>query len=252
MEPPPVRMGGLIPAHAGKTLVSGLAVPVPWAHPRSRGENILSGTISCGRSGSSPLTRGKPLPAQGMTLEFRLIPAHAGKTSPLTVGVALSWAHPRSRGENLVAAVDTMPLTGSSPLTRGKQGWCPQVDVNRRLIPAHAGKTRGCCLVVSALGAHPRSRGENLLDLFALHAEGGSSPLTRGKLGLPDNAGDPRGLIPAHAGKTGLAISTRLLASAHPRSRGENGRAAAADFHQNGSSPLTRGKRHYGDKGARH
>ena len=49
-----------------------------------------------------------------------LIPAHAGKTVVTLPTGRASPAHPRSRGENLVAAVDTTPLTGSSPLTRGK------------------------------------------------------------------------------------------------------------------------------------
>ena len=50
----------------------------------------------------------------------------------------------------------------------------------------------------------------------------GSSPLTRGK---PDEL-DPRrlafGLIPAHAGKTPVAVAAIKVVQAHPRSRGEN------------------------------
>ena len=55
-----IRPGGLIPAHAGKTVPpthSGNASP---AHPRSRGENALMGMIYSPEDGSSPLTRGKP------------------------------------------------------------------------------------------------------------------------------------------------------------------------------------------------
>ena len=52
-------------------------------------------------TGSSPLTRGKPVSIDEMRRVGRLIPAHAGKTS-LSVGAgALVWAHPRSRGENV-------------------------------------------------------------------------------------------------------------------------------------------------------
>ena len=52
-------LGGLIPAHAGKTLVQSLLhVPVP-AHPRSRGENIRDTFQVHPSGGSSPLTRGK-------------------------------------------------------------------------------------------------------------------------------------------------------------------------------------------------
>ena len=50
----------LIPAHAGKTSASGSEPPLPRAHPRSRGENreIADGMVK--KTGSSPLTRGKP------------------------------------------------------------------------------------------------------------------------------------------------------------------------------------------------
>ena len=50
---------GLIPAHAGKTMmwVSGLGLG--RAHPRSRGENSPASGPPSHRPGSSPLTRGK-------------------------------------------------------------------------------------------------------------------------------------------------------------------------------------------------
>ena len=50
---------GLIPAHAGKTVTIGDALPRPSAHPRSRGENKGGNRNNEYDSGSSPLTRGK-------------------------------------------------------------------------------------------------------------------------------------------------------------------------------------------------
>ena len=50
---------GLIPAHAGKTLVIPLADNIKAAHPRSRGENSFAVAICVDDGGSSPLTRGK-------------------------------------------------------------------------------------------------------------------------------------------------------------------------------------------------
>ena len=50
-------------------------------------------------------------------------------------------AHPRSRGENLIGAVRTFVVTGSSPLTRGKLALIVPSTSCFRLIPAHAGKT---------------------------------------------------------------------------------------------------------------
>ena len=70
----------------------------------------------------------------------------------------------------------------------------------------------------------------------------GSSPLTRGKrVCLLNDLGQVR-LIPAHAGKTGFAQSTRRAAQAHPRSRGENTAYFEWSADPEGSSPLTRGK----------
>ena len=59
-------------------------------------------------------------------------------------------AHPRSRGENLLANPSLIIGAGSSPLTRGKlvaeaRGLGPH-----GLIPAHAGKTRlTACIAIS-------------------------------------------------------------------------------------------------------
>ena len=58
-----------------------------------------------------------------------------------------------------------------------------------------------------------------------------------------------RGLIPAHAGKTGWGATFAIFAWAHPRSRGENPCAVAARLRMQGSSPLTRGKPHRGVPG---
>ena len=71
----------------------------------------------------------------------------------------------------------------------------------------------------------------------------GSSPLTRGKLPRPDGALGPRGLIPAHAGKTRGPGRSPMSARAHPRSRGENAAWPVGCGLAGGSSPLTRGKR---------
>ena len=173
--------------------------------------------------GSSPLTRGKRGLLGGGLLRRRLIPAHAGKTfARVPVGKTCA-AHPRSRGENTVPSPSVPPEAGSSPLTRGKLGDLHPGRSVRRLIPAHAGKTRLWSGATRTWPAHPRSRGENhRLDKPRL-AQAGSSPLTRGKPRLSSPAPSPSRLIPAHAGKT--QIVTTLVTTLV------------------GSSPLTRGKR---------
>ena len=72
---------GLIPAHAGKTLIAPAAKDSTVAHPRSRGENRLAVRLASELGGSSPLTRGKLRYALEAVGWAGLIPAHAGKTA---------------------------------------------------------------------------------------------------------------------------------------------------------------------------
>ena len=172
---------GLIPAHAGKTLWWLRNSRMVWAHPRSRGENSASALAFSRPHGSSPLTRGK-LPRELVdVLSEGLIPAHAGKTGTPCGSVAKEPAHPRSRGENLVSAVQVGNAGGSSPLTRGKRAGHGRGPGPEGLIPAHAGKTG--CRLARGIGAraHPRSRGENGEKWDTSTPNVGSSPLTRGK-----------------------------------------------------------------------
>ena len=71
---------GLIPAHAGKTGQFRRDHALQRAHPRSRGENPTLLITTPHVQGSSPLTRGKLVPALLQLLGEGLIPAHAGKT----------------------------------------------------------------------------------------------------------------------------------------------------------------------------
>ena len=131
----------LIPAHAGKTGRCMCGVRHGEAHPRSRGENVVS-IASCADSpGSSPLTRGKRTSGMSLYSDGRLIPAHAGKTAAAALRGVRLWAHPRSRGENPWKASQAYSRAGSSPLTRGKRLRRNPHRPWRGLIPAHAGKT---------------------------------------------------------------------------------------------------------------
>ena len=155
-------VGGLIPAHAGKT-------PTGWcrrlgarAHPRSRGENADQHAERPPAWGSSPLTRGKPPRGVPIMRIHGLIPAHAGKTRFPPPTQQKPRAHPRSRGENIDDVGVDVNGPGSSPLTRGKRVEGGARDHRRGLIPAHAGKTSPPPPPGEATKAHPRSRGENL------------------------------------------------------------------------------------------
>ena len=131
----------LIPAHAGKTPSPQGHAQTRGAHPRSRGENPSAKSAAAAGWGSSPLTRGKRAGQHVLQWPARLIPAHAGKTRPRRDARQRSQAHPRSRGENVDGGGAARPVTGSSPLTRGKLMLTLSTSIRARLIPAHAGKT---------------------------------------------------------------------------------------------------------------
>mgnify|MGYP001017367640 CR=1 FL=1 len=239
---------GLIPAHAGKTVPPKQADHCRQAHPRSRGENSSSPSLTCLPTGSSPLTRGKPRRGRHFDLDPGLIPAHAGKTYEAHALAIQTGAHPRSRGENLRVMRGLDVLSGSSPLTRGKLRAPSSEHVFRGLIPAHAGKTMRVTVWVPLGAAHPRSRGENGGPARDGGAAQGSSPLTRGKPDERRGHALGAGLIPAHAGKTRGGRIWWRRNRAHPRSRGENGGAYLSLAAHVGSSPLTRGKPHLGHR----
>ena len=151
----------LIPAHAGKTQRRSGVPALLKAHPRSRGENRL--------------------PPRRHRIRPWLIPAHAGKTVEDQAHRIENAAHPRSRGENWRTPWIRLAVRGSSPLTRGKLHEGTEDPTDRRLIPAHAGKTPRLHLSICDWPAHPRSRGENLAPRSPRADAAGSSPLTRGK-----------------------------------------------------------------------
>ena len=179
-----------------------------------------------------------------------LIPAHAGKTARLSGGACRAGAHPRSRGENPYETETEIVPGGSSPLTRGKLSRGSRSPFPSRLIPAHAGKTSRSPRTGSCPRAHPRSRGENFRSPSLRFGGMRSSPLTRGKHNACLAGEILEGLIPAHAGKTPARPEPQASVRAHPRSRGENLQLRGLHDLHTGSSPLTRGKRLGGRRGA--
>ena len=241
---------GLIPAHAGKTAHGRRHRHRPRAHPRSRGENSPPRRGVSSTVGSSPLTRGKLSSWWTGTWDGGLIPAHAGKTSASTWTRFAPRAHPRSRGENSQRAAGDGSNTGSSPLTRGKQGDGMCAFGGFGLIPAHTGKTDERLLARAQGEAHPRSRGENVMQVRGDNGIEGSSPLTRGKLLRPSRATTPRRLIPAHAGKTVTCCPPHLRAGSSPLTRGKHLRYLHRRRRE-GLIPAHAGKTHREESGER-
>ena len=110
----------LIPAHTGKTRCGPTFARTRRAHPHSRRENPLTCFFGVPCRGSSPLTRGKPLVGLAALERPGPIPTHAGKTAAHSIPAPIRTAHPRSCGENAGTTQRLPPLSGSSPLTRGK------------------------------------------------------------------------------------------------------------------------------------
>ena len=133
---------------------------------------------------------------------------------------------------------------GSSPRMRGKRRQRAVRRSGAGLIPAHAGKTTALGSRLTGAGAHPRACGENSSPSRMPLIVMGSSPRMRGKPLVRTLSGMPRGLIPAHAGKTTLNGSPAFVSWAHPRACGENPVYDLLRFQVKGSSPRMRGKHH--------
>ena len=88
---------------------------------------------------------------------------------------------------------------------------------------------------------HPRIRGEHEFNLARDAELLGSSPHTRGALSVPHGSKPRIRIIPAYAGSTPTAPSTRWTCTDHPRIRGEHVSPPNGDSKKRGSSPHTRG-----------
>ena len=85
--------------------------------------------------------RGKHVENKGLAYEYRITPAHAGKTPMRFDGLRGLRDHPRACGENPVAEPHGREERGSPPRMRGKLAFRAEGDRYVRITPAHAGKT---------------------------------------------------------------------------------------------------------------
>ncbi len=113
-------------------------------------------------------------------------------------------------------------------------------------IPACAGNTTHHHEHVSTCAVHPRLRGEHIVQTLPDASVIGSSPPARGTQKLPDAAPIVARFIPACAGNTLVYHGPDLLATVHPRLRGEHQLAWYTAMATYGSSPPARGTPHPG------
>ena len=132
-------------------------------------------------------------------------------------------------------------MPGSSPRARGAPGEFGEEVRFVGLIPAGAGSTPRATSARSPTRAHPRGRGEHVIQLLRGLEASGSSPRARGAHRPAHGRGRAVRLIPAGAGSTSRCRGGVAARSAHPRGRGEHGIVCAMTTQEDGSSPRARG-----------
>ncbi len=131
-------------------------------------------------AGSSPHTRGAPVPAQTGRKASGIIPAYAGSTERPRSREAIAWDHPRIRGEHSLPPTVFACVSGSSPHTRGAPIRTEHEHMIKGIIPAYAGSTFFKRFSIDAIWDHPRIRGEHSAGRYHVDHIEGSSPHTRG------------------------------------------------------------------------
>ncbi len=153
--------GRIIPAYAGSTETQSAGNRPPSDHPRIRGEHARRRAAPAAREGSSPHTRGAPIPLGAPAWAAGIIPAYAGSTRgrPVSAGhprIIPAYAgstlqddglgmllrdHPRIRGEHDAVHMLGVSERGSSPHTRGAHVLALLAMSGLGIIPAYAGST---------------------------------------------------------------------------------------------------------------
>ena len=214
---------GIIPAHAGNTLVFLCDVGSHGDHPRACGEHGGGVPHRILVPGSSPRMRGTLIRAECRLESIGIIPAHAGNTRLSSGRARPRKDHPRACGEHF--------LTGL------------HVAVRFGIIPAHAGNTAESSPHSDYRRDHPRACGEHHIRGNWRITRTGSSPRMRGTHLLRVSIGRNVGIIPAHAGNTRATDVPHHRKRDHPRACGEHVFCAVSFTVVSGSSPRMRGTR---------
>lgn len=101
------RLDGLIPTHAGKTMLARVQPAGSWAHPRTYGEHVFCLFAEDAGLGSSPRIRGTPSGWSGSFGARGLIPAHTGNTGLVFWGCCGRGSSPRIRGTHSATSRNT-------------------------------------------------------------------------------------------------------------------------------------------------
>ena len=132
---------GIIPAHAGLTLLLFINRCVPRDHPRACGAHCCMAISESMYVGSSPRMRGSRLLTMLSRFASGIIPAHAGLTSIRYGRKFTARDHPRACGAHEKIYLRFKSGKGSSPRMRGSQCGATTSLSRIGIIPAHAGLT---------------------------------------------------------------------------------------------------------------
>ena len=170
-----------------------------------------------------------------------IIPAGAGHL-PSTSSLINSFSdHPRRCGALRGFYIRVVSDAGSSPQVRGTSGRAKSGVFRCGIIPAGAGHFHIPTRTPIFNGDHPRRCGALSPRAFHSAISWGSSPQVRGTYAARENAGYPRGIIPAGAGHFAASAVAFSVVWDHPRRCGALGYAADHFCGLIGSSPQVRG-----------
>ena len=131
---------GITPAYAGKRQAPRCRPAFRRDHPRVCGEKPEGRLCLNLILGSPPHMRGKVRDVTISNCNFRITPAHAGKSYWPTQKYGTSGDHPRVCGEKRLIALVLRAVLGSPPRMRGKAEVRHERDQEPGITPAYAGK----------------------------------------------------------------------------------------------------------------
>ena len=136
-----ILLYGIIPAHAGLTMIGEEPARKKGEHPRACGAHMPKKTAWQTRKGSSPRMRGSHRSNLVQRNNNGIIPAHAGLTLTNWRPTCQERDHPRACGAHRKPRNGRHSMPGSSPRMRGSPHSPGLTRMSLGIIPAHAGLT---------------------------------------------------------------------------------------------------------------
>ena len=169
-----------IPAWAGNSRNTRVALSTLSVHPRMGGEQGVLMTQITTPGGSSPHGRGTGSWVFSLAARPRFIPAWAGNRASSSGAAPLFPVHPRMGGEQSCFGSGFSVGSGSSPHGRGTGLFFINMRLFLRFIPAWAGNRWSCQFDFGVSSVHPRMGGEQSKQAAYRTIRRGSSPHGRG------------------------------------------------------------------------